>query len=289
MGSYYSDDDGRCSSDVCKKRSFEHPLSELWDSTVSIELDENAQVINAIESFPGLEIWARNSMRKLHSLLETAFVEKLPRSVCEKLPLKSAVTLRNGDALWEHWHFHSISHSSNYFGILPDSVGVEFGKETLATEISKVSSVDVSQLVDEFTSRACSLIKANIKPPDSTLKNRYVKMILSGKTRVLSFKKYSHSIQSSHFLKLRDLFLNTGIEDEKRLNERIFTLLQRYDSLGGHGFQAAISIEAFDYLRDHFGVNFECFASPLNCRFSRFCSAFPDTDIYFGGKQNVTE
>lgn len=26
----------------------------------------------------------------------------------------------------------------------------------------------------------------------------------------------------------------------------------------------------------------ECFASPLNCRFAPFCSAFPDTDAAFG-------
>ena len=31
-----------------------------------------------------------------------------------------------------------------------------------------------------------------------------------------------------------------------------------------------------------FGVRFECFASPLNCHFSAYCSAFPDTDFSFG-------
>lgn len=30
------------------------------------------------------------------------------------------------------------------------------------------------------------------------------------------------------------------------------------------------------------GVNFECFASPLNCRYDRFCSAFADVDFPFG-------
>lgn len=33
-----------------------------------------------------------------------------------------------------------------------------------------------------------------------------------------------------------------------------------------------------------FGVTFECFASPLNCYFRQFCSAFPDTDAYFGSR-----
>lgn len=30
------------------------------------------------------------------------------------------------------------------------------------------------------------------------------------------------------------------------------------------------------------GVTMECFASPLNCRYAAFCSAFPDTDAAFG-------
>lgn len=35
-------------------------------------------------------------------------------------------------------------------------------------------------------------------------------------------------------------------------------------------------------LNEEFGVAFESFASPLNCYFSRFCSAFIDTDGPFG-------
>lgn len=31
-----------------------------------------------------------------------------------------------------------------------------------------------------------------------------------------------------------------------------------------------------------FGVNMECFASPMNCFFPQYCSAFADTDVYFG-------
>jgi phosphorylated CTD-interacting factor 1 len=38
----------------------------------------------------------------------------------------------------------------------------------------------------------------------------------------------------------------------------------------------------FEVLRRRLGVAFECFASPLNARYSRYCSAFPDTDAPFG-------
>ena len=35
-------------------------------------------------------------------------------------------------------------------------------------------------------------------------------------------------------------------------------------------------------LHQQMGVSMECFASPLNCYFPRFCSAFADTDGPFG-------
>ena len=50
---------------------------------------------------------------------------------------------------------------------------------------------------------------------------------------------------------------------------------------GGH--HCALCGNVFDVLK--FGalkVEAELFASPLNCRFSTFCSAFPDTDFVFG-------
>ena len=48
-----------------------------------------------------------------------------------------------------------------------------------------------------------------------------------------------------------------------------------------HG-QAAADGDVFDALLKYFDAAFECFASPLNCRYGRFCSAFDDTDRLFG-------
>jgi phosphorylated CTD-interacting factor 1 len=66
------------------------------------------------------------------------------------------------------------------------------------------------------------------------------------------------------------------------LHCRIFSLLLRYKALRGHGFQAAAGPAVFEALRSHLGIAFECFASPLNARYARFCSAFDDTDAPFG-------
>ena len=62
----------------------------------------------------------------------------------------------------------------------------------------------------------------------------------------------------------------------------LFSLLLRYDTLEGAGFQAAIPGQVFDVLNRDFGANLELFASPLNSRYGRFCSAFPDVDSPFG-------
>jgi phosphorylated CTD-interacting factor 1 len=61
-----------------------------------------------------------------------------------------------------------------------------------------------------------------------------------------------------------------------------FAMLARYEAMGGAGYQAALGETAFDVLKKRLGVGCEAFASPLNCRYGRFCSAFPDVDGAFG-------
>ena len=49
---------------------------------------------------------------------------------------------------------------------------------------------------------------------------------------------------------------------------------------GGH--HTALHGAVFDVLRDTLGVEAECFASPLNCRWPSFCSGHADADRPFG-------
>lgn len=53
--------------------------------------------------------------------------------------------------------------------------------------------------------------------------------------------------------------------------------------------QAALPAVVFECLHQHFGVTFECFSSPLNCYFRQYCSAFGDTDSYFGSRGSFLE
>lgn len=59
-------------------------------------------------------------------------------------------------------------------------------------------------------------------------------------------------------------------------------LLANKRATQGGGFQASMGGDAFDVLLRHLGVRMECFASPLNCRYGTYCSAFEDTDAPFG-------
>lgn len=68
----------------------------------------------------------------------------------------------------------------------------------------------------------------------------------------------------------------------RRFDAAVWRLLARYDAIGGAGFQSAVGQHGFDVLAAELEVGWECFASPLNCRFDRYCSAFPDTDRAFG-------
>ena len=66
------------------------------------------------------------------------------------------------------------------------------------------------------------------------------------------------------------------------LHHRLFSLALRYKAIHGAGFQAAAGPEVMGLLTQHLGCTMECFASPLNARWTHHCSAFPDTDAPFG-------
>lgn len=114
---------------------------------------------------------------------------------------------------------------------------------------------------------------------------------------VLRFKGDAVRINNLHFQKLEQLYRYNCFEDRKFewFLPRVWCLLKRYMSyMGtqtseGHGTQGALPLSVFEALYKHFGVSFECFASPLNCYFRQFASAFPDTDGYFGSRGPILE
>eukprot|EP00537_Pseudo-nitzschia_pungens_P010561 CAMPEP_0172390076 /NCGR_PEP_ID=MMETSP1061-20121228/6823_1 /TAXON_ID=37318 /ORGANISM="Pseudo-nitzschia pungens, Strain cf. pungens" /LENGTH=758 /DNA_ID=CAMNT_0013120365 /DNA_START=46 /DNA_END=2318 /DNA_ORIENTATION=+ len=71
--------------------------------------------------------------------------------------------------------------------------------------------------------------------------------------------------------------------------EALFCLLCRYDMIQGAGLQAGVPGAIMDVLLQRFDCRMECFASPLNCRYDRFASAFVDVDAPFGSQGSFFE
>lgn len=109
---------------------------------------------------------------------------------------------------------------------------------------------------------------------------------------LLRYKGELLRINTTYFQKLEQLYRWNCTDDRKFENflPRVWCMLKRYQTyLGlssneGNGTQNSLPVSVFDCLHKHFGVTFECFASPLNCYFRQYCSAFPDTDSFFGSR-----
>ncbi|XP_013792138.1 phosphorylated CTD-interacting factor 1-like, partial [Limulus polyphemus] len=102
-------------------------------------------------------------------------------------------------------------------------------------------------------------------------------------------------INTLYFQKLEQLYRWNCTDDRKFefFLARVWCMLKRYQTFigsnpnEGHGTQVALPVTVFDCLHKQFGVTFECFASPLNCYFRQYCSAFPDTDSFFGSRGHI--
>ncbi len=86
------------------------------------------------------------------------------------------------------------------------------------------------------------------------------------------------SCTTAHYAKLRALFRLGGGECEEELAARAFCVLARLLALQGGeeragGMQGACPPAVFDVLRRDLDVRLELFASPLNARYPRYCSA----------------
>uniref|UniRef100_A0A7N8Y0L4 mRNA (2'-O-methyladenosine-N(6)-)-methyltransferase n=1 Tax=Mastacembelus armatus TaxID=205130 RepID=A0A7N8Y0L4_9TELE len=108
----------------------------------------------------------------------------------------------------------------------------------------------------------------------------------------LRFRGEMVKVNRGHFCKLELLYRYSCIDDPRfeKFLSRVWCLLKRYQVMFGSnanegtGLQGALPVSVFEALNRQFGVSFECFASPLNCYFKQFCSAFPDIDGFFGSR-----
>uniref|UniRef100_UPI00398F1DB1 mRNA (2'-O-methyladenosine-N(6)-)-methyltransferase isoform X4 n=1 Tax=Pristiophorus japonicus TaxID=55135 RepID=UPI00398F1DB1 len=124
-----------------------------------------------------------------------------------------------------------------------------------------------------------------------------VEMHFENDVACVRYKGEVRKISRNYLSKLEQLYRYSCIDDVRfeKFLARVWCLLRRYQSMfgiGAHegtGLQGALPVAVFESLNKQFGVTFECFASPLNCYFRQYCSAFPDTDGYFGSRGSCWE
>lgn len=119
-----------------------------------------------------------------------------------------------------------------------------------------------------------------------------VEMHVENNVVCIRYKGEMVKVSRNYFSKLWLLYRYSCIDDSafERFLPRVWCLLRRYQMMfgvglyEGTGLQGSLPVHVFEALHRLFGVSFECFASPLNCYFRQYCSAFPDTDGYFGSR-----
>ncbi|KAH9507644.1 mRNA (2'-O-methyladenosine-N(6)-)-methyltransferase [Bulinus truncatus] len=134
----------------------------------------------------------------------------------------------------------------------------------------------------------CYAVQLSISSPRLPVVERQIENEIAN----LKFKNEALKMNQEHFWKMEQLY-GLNCRDDPRFDNflaRVWCLLKRYQTYfgsnpnEGHGNQGALTPAVMECLHRVFGVTFECFASPLNCYFKQYCSAFPDTDGFFGSR-----
>jgi phosphorylated CTD-interacting factor 1 len=66
----------------------------------------------------------------------------------------------------------------------------------------------------------------------------------------------------------------------------VMCIILRYNSLESYNQQLAILPDLNKYLHNKYNINFELFASSINCFYGNYCSLFFDLEKYFGSNGN---
>jgi phosphorylated CTD-interacting factor 1 len=203
--------------------------------------------------------------------------------------------------------------------LLPTALGAQFASAGLVADLTRVGmKPEAATAVAKELATACAKAvaaapqhpskvgSAGAKAPAAADASAKVTLTAHQHSNDLVVGAKLFKINHAHLQKLRALFdwhasslpeaaaaLSVGSKrkleaadanasDSDAFHTSLFAVLARYHALGGPGYQVALNEHAFEVLRARLGVDFECFASPLNARFARFCSAHPDTDAAFG-------
>lgn len=243
----------------------------------------------------GASISSREAIIPTSNVVQPGLVADLSRTYSRDTAIAIA------DALQESSRLASKKHDVTFDNELtPVSLKTKETKNLLkavkrATKLARKSASDSNAWLDleratEALRDHASLKVACLKPPEPPLKvqkvisrSGHIVLLSASKSDGQAMKPYM-TINKSHFEKLFELHRRFGTcrDDESDINSLVFCLLCRYEALKGAGSQCAVPGAVFQCLEPYLGKTIECFASPLNCRFERFYSAYPVIERAFG-------
>jgi hypothetical protein len=113
-------------------------------------------------------------------------------------------------------------------------------------------------------------------------KNININIIVENNFYIFKYENYKYKLHKTVYDKL----IYLGKSYKNNINELIFCLILRYNTLESYNQQLAVNPEFYNYLKNNYKINFELFASPFNCFFDNYCSLFFDLEKYFNSKGN---
>ena len=101
-------------------------------------------------------------------------------------------------------------------------------------------------------------------------------------------EKFEFNLHKSVFEKM---FFNFNQNKKENKENNIFIklvmcIILRYNTLESYNQQLAILPDLNKYLHKKYNIDFELFASSINCFYNNYCSLFFDLEKYFGSKGN---
>ena len=66
------------------------------------------------------------------------------------------------------------------------------------------------------------------------------------------------------------------------MDELILIIIYRYQLLGSNNHQLGVKSDIMKKMNTDYNLNYECFASSINCTFNHYCSVYYDVERFFG-------
>ncbi|CAK9053854.1 mRNA (2'-O-methyladenosine-N(6)-)-methyltransferase (Cap-specific adenosine methyltransferase) (CAPAM) (Phosphorylated CTD-interacting factor 1), partial [Durusdinium trenchii] len=178
---------------------------------------------------------------------------------------------------FERWWLSATLSSHGGDPLLPE---LRAENEVLSSDLQAVGFLphEAQQLVQRLHSASAGLARhlRDAKMPS----DEHVEVEFSDQGEVL-LRSAGASVRlaAAAYQKLQKLYQMHCKKDTEDFKRAALVVALRYQSLGGTGFQLALPVSAWQVLEEDFEVEAECFASPFNCWFPSYCSAFPDSRL----------